>query len=58
MLSMSNARKYVLDSTQKATTIGIDAQEFWTQNKAFVIGPTVLNVLGIVGMILLYGMGK
>lgn len=58
MYCMAYATPFAIDPTSKAvTTQGVQAHEFWTNRKYWLVGPTVCNLMGmaLVGMLLVMG---
>lgn len=62
MYSIASSKKYVIaagasGAKSTVTTVGLDAVDFWKENKTWMIVPTVGNVLGMVLLSLYYVMG-
>lgn len=47
MYKMSTSPAYVLDSTNKATTIGVDVAKFWKDNQWMVAAPSATSLISM-----------
>ena len=60
MYSLSGAKKYEFDGTGNARTVkteGVEAFQYWKDNKMILVAPTVCNVLAMVMLGLMYVIG-
>lgn len=58
MYSLANATPFTITpGTNVVTVDGVEAHEFWTDNKMWMIGPTVCNFVGmaLVGILCIMG---
>lgn len=47
MYSIRSAQKFVVDSSDKVTTKGVNAAEFWENKQFLFIGPSVISLVAM-----------
>ncbi|GBN19741.1 hypothetical protein AVEN_261813-1 [Araneus ventricosus] len=56
MYTISNAKKFEVNSAKLMTAEGVNAADFWTAKRTLFVGPMVINLIGMGLLTTLYVM--